>query len=103
MRCPKCNFEQVDQSIECVHCGIIFEKYRKYQESKGDSLETDLDQEHEVSITYKDPVSIKEFIQNSFFYVNEETNSLVFSLRAFFLWFFLFGALSLSSLQWKRI
>jgi hypothetical protein len=82
MRCPKCNFEQADQSIECAHCGIVFEKYRKYQESKVDFLETDTDQEQEVSITYKDPVSIKEFIQKSFFYVNEETNPIVFSLRA---------------------
>jgi hypothetical protein len=27
MRCPKCNFEQLDNNAECVYCGIIFAKY----------------------------------------------------------------------------
>jgi hypothetical protein len=29
MICPKCQFEQVDFSQECLRCGLIFEKYRK--------------------------------------------------------------------------
>ena len=89
MKCPKCSFEQADQNIECVHCGLIFEKYRKYQESKEGFQETDKDKEQDVSITYKDPINLKEFIQNSFFYVNEETNSIVFGLRALFFGVFL--------------
>ncbi len=31
MRCPNCNFEQADQNTECLKCGIVFEKFRKYQ------------------------------------------------------------------------
>ncbi len=33
MRCPKCDHEQ-KVSLECEACGIIFEKYRKFQERK---------------------------------------------------------------------
>ena len=27
MICPKCKYEQPQASLECVKCGIIFEKY----------------------------------------------------------------------------
>ena len=27
MKCPKCGFEQADGVAECLHCGIVFEKY----------------------------------------------------------------------------
>ncbi len=37
MKCPKCSFEQTDQNMECINCGIIFKKYRKYQDSRVDS------------------------------------------------------------------
>ncbi|MCP3891627.1 MAG: trypsin-like serine protease [Desulfobulbaceae bacterium] len=33
MRCPKCDHEQ-KVSLECEACGIIFDKYRKFQERK---------------------------------------------------------------------
>jgi hypothetical protein len=92
MKCPKCNFEQADQSIECAHCGIIFEKYRKYQEAKGSSLKTDANQEQKVSITYKDPFSVKDFILKSLFYVKEETNPILLGVRTlFFLIIFVWG------------
>ncbi|MDQ7011904.1 MAG: zinc ribbon domain-containing protein [Mariprofundaceae bacterium] len=35
MNCPKCGASQPDGAIECSHCGVIFEKYRKYMLSKG--------------------------------------------------------------------
>jgi S1-C subfamily serine protease len=33
MRCPKCNHEQ-QNSVECQACGIIFEKYLRFQQNK---------------------------------------------------------------------
>ncbi len=30
MKCPNCNFEQLDQNTECPKCGIIFEKYYEH-------------------------------------------------------------------------
>ena len=33
MHCPKCNHEQKN-SVECEACGVIFERYKKFQEKK---------------------------------------------------------------------
>ncbi len=33
MRCPKCNHEQ-HNTVECQACGVIFKKYRRFQERK---------------------------------------------------------------------
>ncbi len=35
MRCPKCDHEQ-DNAVECDVCGVIFERYRKIQERRGE-------------------------------------------------------------------
>lgn len=29
MKCPKCGFDQAEGFAECLHCGIVFEKYLK--------------------------------------------------------------------------
>ncbi|HOV86868.1 MAG TPA: zinc ribbon domain-containing protein [Syntrophobacteraceae bacterium] len=34
MKCPKCGADQRDESPECSRCGIVFEKYRAYLESR---------------------------------------------------------------------
>lgn len=33
MNCPKCNYEQHDNKVECKRCGVIFEKYYAMQKS----------------------------------------------------------------------
>jgi 6-pyruvoyl-tetrahydropterin synthase len=33
-KCPKCNYERKPNSIECPHCGIVYEKYEKYVDKK---------------------------------------------------------------------
>jgi serine protease Do len=38
MRCPKCNHVQRNL-IECESCGIIFEKYRQFQEKKKEEVQ----------------------------------------------------------------
>lgn len=54
MRCPKCNHEQVN-SVECEACGIIFEKYHKFQEKKRQSTSgsKEVQQEKKVSPVLK--------------------------------------------------
>jgi hypothetical protein len=85
MKCPKCSFEQTDQNMECINCGIIFEKYRKYQDSRVDSnaLATEYEE--------KEP-SIGELIKNLLFYAKPETNPLILGGRIlFFLVIFIWG------------
>jgi len=77
MICPKCTFEQSDQNIECNKCGIIFEKYLKYQRS-GPSNEA-------LSAGNKNNTESKwTYLINLIFYVKPETNSIIFSSRVFF-------------------
>jgi len=35
LKCPKCGSEQAEESIECLRCGIIFDRYRAFLESRG--------------------------------------------------------------------
>lgn len=35
MKCPKCGSEQAEESIECLRCGVIFDRYRAFLESRG--------------------------------------------------------------------
>jgi len=37
--CPKCHFEQPEGKLECARCGIIFRKYRPFEE-KQDTIES---------------------------------------------------------------
>lgn len=84
MKCPKCNVEQADQSAECINCGLIFEKYRKVQESRPDS--------NDPKIEYEEVEPIGEVIRQLLFYVKPETNPLLFGGRVlFFIVIFIWG------------
>lgn len=48
MRCPKCNHEQYDTQ-ECEKCGIIFDKYRRFQEQKQQKLKQATEQKEKSS------------------------------------------------------
>jgi len=72
MICPKCNFEQADQNLECIRCGIIFEKYRTIQESTPKS-----DTDPKKS-------GLGERIKALIFFVNPTTNPIAFGCRTLF-------------------
>ncbi len=72
MECPKCKFEQSDQNLECIRCGIIFEKYLLSQES---GPKPDIRPKQSGLGT-----SIKDLI----FYVNPTTNPIAFGCRILF-------------------
>ncbi|HUS89324.1 MAG TPA: hypothetical protein VMW91_08175 [Desulfosporosinus sp.] len=74
MICPKCKFEQEDQNIECLRCGIIFEKYGKHHNS---NLETNA----AIIETNNPEIGIVNFIKNLFFYVKPEINPFFFGGR----------------------
>ncbi len=77
MECPKCGFDQPDQTIECLKCGIIFAKFRQTHGSKPTADESLA----EPVTTSIDP---GEFIKELLFYVPPETNLIVFGGRAIF-------------------
>jgi len=57
MKCPKCGFERPDQETECFKCGIVFEKYIKYQEllsKAGGEAATEADDDCEMDSMVKD-------------------------------------------------
>ena len=72
MKCPKCNFEQVDQNLECVRCGVIFEKYRTSQES--DSKPDPRAKQSNLGASFKELI----------FYVKPTTNPIALGFRALF-------------------
>ena len=77
MQCPKCNFEQPGHYTECIHCGIIFSKYRRLQEPYPSSESSPPDQvEHSQGAA--------EIIKELLFYVSPETHPLIFAGRVLF-------------------
>jgi hypothetical protein len=85
MLCPQCGFEQTEQNVECLKCGVIFDKYRKFNRIKS-SL---------PSVEYREPAKSNDiwvFIKNLFLYVKPETNPLIFGGRVLvFIMMFIWG------------
>jgi hypothetical protein len=73
MKCPKCGFDQTDHHTECLHCGIVFEKYRKFQSATSGAKT--IDPETDGRITW---------ITSIFFYIKADTNPLIFVSRILF-------------------
>jgi hypothetical protein len=74
MKCPKCGFEQLAQNVECIRCGLIFEKYRR-QRSAGPVSKP-------LTMTEAEMVPDDHGIfRNLFFYTKPETNPLIFGAR----------------------
>lgn len=65
MICPKCQYEQSDNQLECSKCGIIFEKYHKYK----NRLET-----KKISQSANDDPSEYNIFTKTIFYIPEKIN-----------------------------
>jgi len=83
MKCPTCGFEQSEDNHECIKCGIVYEKYYKWQER---SLNSD-----ELGVELKDSRSGFESLRDTLFHVDDAINPLVFYGRlvifmALFIW-----------------
>jgi hypothetical protein len=74
MKCPKCSFQQSADNIECIRCGIVFEKYNQRRSINPAAQSLSMDQE-EIA------VNASEIIKNLLFYVKPETNPLIFGAR----------------------
>lgn len=78
MICPKCRFEQPDQTIECAKCGIIFSKYRPDKQSSAKTSETEKPEDnHAEEIVWKEYQSIGDL----FFTPPAESNRLILGGR----------------------
>ncbi len=87
MQCPKCGTEQQDSNIECLACGIIFEKYLEIQEKRAAALaETEPSEDESCKfVVYEDnPARILEYAKNLFLYVKPEGNPLIVWTRVVF-------------------
>jgi len=78
MECPKCGFEQADQTTECLKCGIIFAKYRQ-------TLRPETKTTTAISTPIETSPGPGEFIKELLFYVPLETNPWFLGGRAIFL------------------
>ena len=74
MNCPKCGFEQTGQDLECLKCGVIFDKYLKLKENKPSLAASGTRQAAQSE-------QLSEFFKNLFCYVKPETNPLIFGGR----------------------
>jgi hypothetical protein len=85
MKCPKCSFEQAGRQTECLACGIIFDKYRQRQKNMPHTEPTE--------VVHPEPApNPADFIKELLFYVQPETNPLIFGGRIlFFLVIFIWG------------
>ena len=77
MKCPKCNFEQPDQNLECMRCGIIFEKFRSRRQTPPQPSPIPFEPE-------ADDEGSPGFTKDLLFYVNPQINPLIFWGRALF-------------------
>jgi hypothetical protein len=84
MRCPKCNFDQPDNRIECSKCGIVFAKYLsiKNQASDKSVVIPPLDLTKEVN---SHSSKTKAYLKDLFFHINPEFGIYHFIGRAFVL------------------
>lgn len=85
MKCPKCGFEQANQHTECIRCGIIFEKYRRFQSFTSNSNILPLEN------TGK-PAETEKPVKKLLLYVEPGINPIYFGGRILiFLLFFIWG------------
>ena len=77
-KCPKCDFQLVNQTEECPRCGIIFDKYIKLIKNNTALVSF-------KSGATKDKIHKASFIKELFFYVKPETNPLILGARTLFL------------------
>jgi hypothetical protein len=92
MQCPKCNFEQDDERLECVGCGVIFAKLRQHRPVPAPELPAAVEVIEAPAMTWKD----------LFFPVPNDPNALIIFGRAVLLillviWSFTFLFASIQS------
>ena len=74
MPCPKCGHEQ-DDTDECRYCGIIFEKYRIYQERQAHQPRRDMMPPTERTLQQKAAAGIatsRRFWHQEYSYLREK-------------------------------
>jgi hypothetical protein len=79
MICPQCKFEQPDENVECLKCGIIFSKYAL----SIDSESGDRSRLRKTPATAKESTTFSFFdwLQDLLFYVEPEVNIFYFGGR----------------------
>ena len=85
MLCPKCGFENPKQDLECLRCGVIFDKLLKLNKIKPSLPSVE-------SYGAEKSNDIWGYIKNLFLYVKPEANPLIFGGRVLvFIMMFIWG------------
>ena len=80
MKCPKCEFEQLDGNTECAGCGIIFSKYFAHKDFISRN-KTSLNPQEEPA---SEPSDYFHLAREVFLYVKPDINPFYFGGRVLF-------------------
>lgn len=81
MRCPKCNFEQPEGSIECRACGVIFAKCRSTFDAAGMVAGPGLGRHEPEELGEGEDEGFTGFLKGQFLHVEEAVNPFYFGGR----------------------
>jgi hypothetical protein len=78
--CPKCQFEQSDENVECIRCGIIFKKYRPRTVVTLSKITNDHERINSSEGNHNEWKKL--FFKEVFLYIQPQINPLYFAGRA---------------------
>lgn len=96
MRCPRCQGEQTDDRVDCVHCGVIFSQYKPRPQAQDPIPDPDRNQPPVPGL----PPAL-EWLRQRMFTVKPAEDRLILGIRAALLVFLLVWGIRLLRLPFQ--